>query len=214
MLRRCGYATLNRRRRVRLVALSLHSILPIIGRDRDQPFEVNLEWLVANAVCGFSVGQMFRISSIGNEDTWYPTLQKTVWILYQLHDFVKAWIPIATFISWSAIFEDIAHEAVGLCRQLLVVGSEAIKLRGNALAAQLFLIRYLLILKDLHSSTKGSAKAVEPPGVTILPCLITIEFNSKVRCVSSPMGNRALITISDERARTSRRLPSLPGQTA
>ena len=36
-----------------------------------------------------SVSQIFRVPSLGNQDTWYPTLRKTVWVLEQLHDFVK-----------------------------------------------------------------------------------------------------------------------------
>ena len=88
------------------------------------------------------------------------------------------------------IFEDIAQEAVGLCRQSLVSASEAIKLHRNALDAQLFLIRHLLILKDLVHKLdlvqKEAQKAVEPPGVTgttILAYLIAVKFNSQVRCV-------------------------------
>ena len=59
---------------------------------------------------------------------------------------------------------------MGLCRQSLVFASEAIKLHRNALDAQLFLIRHLLILKDLVHKLdlvqKEAQKAVEPSGVT------------------------------------------------
>ena len=82
-----------------------------------------------------------------------------------------------------------AQEAVGLCRQSLVVASEAINLHGNALDAQLFLIRHLSNLKDpvhrLDLVQREAQKAVEPPRVTgtaILPYLIAIGFNSEVRC--------------------------------
>ena len=36
-----------------------------------------------------SVSQIFRVPSLDKQDTWYPTLRKTVWVLEQLHDFVK-----------------------------------------------------------------------------------------------------------------------------
>ncbi|KAF8629303.1 hypothetical protein AX15_003520 [Amanita polypyramis BW_CC] len=106
-----------------------------------------------------SVSQMFQLPSIDKQDTWYPTLQKTVWVLSQLHNFVKP-----------TIFEDIAQEAVGLCRQSLVFASDAMKLRTSALDAHLFLVRHLLILKELVNkldlAQKEVEKTIEPPGVT------------------------------------------------
>jgi conserved oligomeric Golgi complex subunit 3 len=36
-----------------------------------------------------SYSQLFQQQSLAKQDTWYPTLQKTVWVLSQLHDFVK-----------------------------------------------------------------------------------------------------------------------------
>ena len=36
-----------------------------------------------------SVSQLFQLKSLDKQDTWYPTLRKTVWVLSQLHDFVK-----------------------------------------------------------------------------------------------------------------------------
>lgn len=38
-----------------------------------------------------SIHQMFTLKgpSLGKRDTWFPTLQKAVWVLEQLHDFVK-----------------------------------------------------------------------------------------------------------------------------
>lgn len=36
-----------------------------------------------------SVSQLFQLKSLDKQETWYPTLQKTVWILSQLKDFVK-----------------------------------------------------------------------------------------------------------------------------
>jgi hypothetical protein len=36
-----------------------------------------------------SVSQLFQLPSLAKQDTWYPTLRKTIWVLSQLHDFVK-----------------------------------------------------------------------------------------------------------------------------
>lgn len=38
-----------------------------------------------------SVSQLFHLKSLDRQETWYPTLRKTVWVLSQLHDFVKVW---------------------------------------------------------------------------------------------------------------------------
>ena len=68
-----------------------------------------------------SVSQMFRLSSIDKEDTWYPALQKTVWILSQLHDFVKVWnelIPIVIFRPMDFIACDIRRHSSGGRRAL------------------------------------------------------------------------------------------------
>ncbi|KAK0197162.1 Sec34-like family-domain-containing protein [Armillaria mellea] len=91
-----------------------------------------------------SISQIFKTPSLDKQDTWFPTLQKTVWVLSQLHDFVKP-----------AIFEDIAQEALSLCRQSLVSASEALKLKNpptGRLDGQLFLIRHLLIMKEITNN--------------------------------------------------------------
>ena len=85
-----------------------------------------------------SISQLFQLPSLDKQETWYPTLRKTIWVLSQLHDFVKP-----------AIFEDIAQEAVSLCRQSLLVASSQIRSSKTALDAQLFLTRHLLILKEM-----------------------------------------------------------------
>jgi hypothetical protein len=36
-----------------------------------------------------SVSQIFQLPSLDKQDTWYPTMRKMVWVLSQLHDFVK-----------------------------------------------------------------------------------------------------------------------------
>ncbi|KAJ7268694.1 Sec34-like family-domain-containing protein [Mycena haematopus] len=89
-----------------------------------------------------SFSQLFRLPTLDKQETWYPTLQKTVWVLSQLHDFVNP-----------AIFEDIAQEAVTLCRQSLILASDMIKQRvgssSSPLDGELFLVRHLLILKEI-----------------------------------------------------------------
>jgi hypothetical protein len=46
-----------------------------------------------------SVSQLFQLSSLNKKETWYPTLQKTVWVLSQLHDFVKVFFSGMTWPS-------------------------------------------------------------------------------------------------------------------
>lgn len=36
-----------------------------------------------------SFSRLFHLSALDKKETWYPTLQKTVWVLSQLHDYVK-----------------------------------------------------------------------------------------------------------------------------
>jgi hypothetical protein len=100
-----------------------------------------------------SVSQLFQLPSLDKKETWFPTLQKTVWVLSQLHDFVKP-----------AIFEDIAHEAVNLCRQSLVTSSNLVEQRSSTgvLDGQLFLVRHLLILKEVANNLDYTPKDTEP----------------------------------------------------
>ncbi|KAH7911024.1 Sec34-like family-domain-containing protein [Hygrophoropsis aurantiaca] len=101
-----------------------------------------------------STSRLFHLPSLDKQETWFPTLQKTVWVLSQLHDFVKP-----------AIFEDIAQEAVSLCRQSLVASSGAIKLRSpptSNLDGELFLVRHMLILKEVANNLDFVRKDAEP----------------------------------------------------
>ncbi|KAL0570742.1 Golgi transport complex subunit 3 [Marasmius crinis-equi] len=101
-----------------------------------------------------------------DRETWYPTLRKTVWVLEQLHEFVNP-----------AIFEDIAEEAILLCHGSLQAASDSILASvSNAassslpadlsptiqstlpLDSYLFLIRHLLILKEVPARF-----GLEPP---------------------------------------------------
>lgn len=100
-----------------------------------------------------SVSQLFQLPSLDKKETWFPTLEKTVWVLSQLHDFVKP-----------AIFEDIAHEAVSFCRQSLVTSSNLVEQRSSTgvLDGQLFLVRHLLILKEVANNLDYTPKDTEP----------------------------------------------------
>uniref|UniRef100_A0A8H7Y1U4 Conserved oligomeric Golgi complex subunit 3 n=1 Tax=Psilocybe cubensis TaxID=181762 RepID=A0A8H7Y1U4_PSICU len=105
-----------------------------------------------------STNQIFKYKDgRNNEETWYPTLRKTVWVLGQLRDFVKP-----------AIFDDIAQEALTFCRLSLIHASELIAASTTAttpspsspgasnsnrkLDGALFLVRHILILKEVYMS--------------------------------------------------------------
>ncbi|KAG0700811.1 Sec34-like family-domain-containing protein [Suillus ampliporus] len=90
-----------------------------------------------------SVSRLFQLPSLDKKETWFPTLQKTVWVLSQLHDFVKA---------------------VSLCRQSLVTSSNLVGQRSSTstLDGQLFLIRNLLILKEVANNLDYTPKDTEP----------------------------------------------------
>lgn len=38
---------------------------------------------------------LFELKSLDRQETWYPTLRKTVWVLAQLHEFVKVRRPLS-----------------------------------------------------------------------------------------------------------------------
>ncbi|EIN11167.1 Sec34-domain-containing protein [Punctularia strigosozonata HHB-11173 SS5] len=108
-----------------------------------------------------SVSELFHLPSMERRSTWYPTLERTVWVLSQLHDFVKP-----------EIFNDMAHEAISVCLQSLVVASDHIKQRNtpnSALDGALFLVRHLLILKDMTNTldlaSRASDSVTDPHGI-------------------------------------------------
>ncbi|PPQ97816.1 hypothetical protein CVT26_012916, partial [Gymnopilus dilepis] len=136
----------------------------------------------------------------GGQDTWYPTLHKTVWVLGQLKDFIQP-----------AIFEDIAQEALTYCRLSLISTSELIAARGAStnpnstaapsttqfarLDAALFLVRRLLILKEVWASLAeeeealGGARLVEKERKTGLKSPRVLEMGgSLMGGVVSPGG--------------------------
>ncbi|KAI8367627.1 Sec34-like family-domain-containing protein [Radiomyces spectabilis] len=68
---------------------------------------------------------------------WFPTLQKTLWILSKLYRCVQ-----------TRVFEDLAQEAVSLCSESLKKASETIATTKSRLDSQLFLIKHFLVLKE------------------------------------------------------------------
>ncbi|KZV93433.1 Sec34-domain-containing protein [Exidia glandulosa HHB12029] len=108
-----------------------------------------------------SIRRLFPLPVVDNSDTWYPTLRKALWVLSQLHEFAS---PV--------IFEDIAQEAVSLCRQSLATASETLAAKNpptSSFDGLLFLIRHLLLLKEtvatLEFASQGDA-AIEPVAST------------------------------------------------
>ncbi|KAJ3035937.1 Golgi transport complex subunit 3 [Rhizophlyctis rosea] len=68
---------------------------------------------------------------------WYPTVQRTLYILGKLYRCVP-----------NPIFEDLAQEAVDLCRQSLVGASDIIAGKQTKLDGQFFLLKNLLMLRE------------------------------------------------------------------
>ena len=86
-------------------------------------------------------------------------MRRTVWVLSQLRDFVKP-----------AIFEDIAQEALGVCRISLLNAADLIRTQpGKSLDGALFLVRHLLILKEIHASLESDlrSRAAEEPDTIV-----------------------------------------------
>ncbi|KAL8277753.1 hypothetical protein RQP46_009875 [Phenoliferia psychrophenolica] len=92
---------------------------------------------------GMGDGPGFRLPREEAQETWYPTLKRTVWVLSKLNTYVN-----------NAIFEDFAGEAVTLCRQSLSAAAGQISTRpeNTKIDGQLFLIRHLLLLKEMVRS--------------------------------------------------------------
>jgi hypothetical protein len=94
------------------------------------------------------------------QETWYPTLRVTLWVLSCLYTYIDA-----------AVFTDLAQEAVLTCRQSLSSASDLITTANGkdttASDAKLFLVRHLLILKEMTAGLDlGRARHREWAGVT------------------------------------------------
>ncbi|KAK4047521.1 Golgi transport complex subunit 3 [Microbotryomycetes sp. JL221] len=85
----------------------------------------------------------FRMPREEVQVTWYPTLRRTIWVLSRLNTYVN-----------SAVFEDFAGEAVTLCRKSLSTAAAQVGMRSpeSRTDGQLFLIRHLLLLKEMVRS--------------------------------------------------------------
>ncbi|KAH9444838.1 hypothetical protein Pst134EB_025097 [Puccinia striiformis f. sp. tritici] len=92
-----------------------------------------------------------RLPAEAVQETWYPTLRKTLWVLSRLHTYVN-----------DTIFEDFAGEAVGICFESIIKASNMMnsvvvsqeagmssKIQANSIDQELFVIRHLLILKEM-----------------------------------------------------------------
>ncbi|KAH8119149.1 Sec34-domain-containing protein [Phellopilus nigrolimitatus] len=98
---------------------------------------------------------LLRISSFDKRETWYATLRTAVAVLAQLHDFVQP-----------SIFDDIAQEAIDFCRLSLVSAANLITVRGSPSTetdAQLFLIKHLLVLKEMTINLNLASKDADGP---------------------------------------------------
>ncbi|KAH8930150.1 Sec34-domain-containing protein [Atractiella rhizophila] len=79
----------------------------------------------------------FELPEGDQKDSFYPTLIKTVWLLGSLESRVAG-----------TIFEDFGNEAVSCCRRSFHTAAESIG-KKSLLDSKLFLIRHLLILKEV-----------------------------------------------------------------
>ncbi|ORY51273.1 Sec34-domain-containing protein [Rhizoclosmatium globosum] len=68
---------------------------------------------------------------------WYPTLHKALYILGKLYRAVP-----------KPIFEDLAQEAIDLCRKSMIGAAEVIAAKNTRLDGQFFLIKNLLMLRE------------------------------------------------------------------
>ncbi|KDE07396.1 hypothetical protein MVLG_02263 [Microbotryum lychnidis-dioicae p1A1 Lamole] len=139
------------------------------------------------------VGGAFRVPREEVQGDWYPTLRRTVWVLSKLNTYVN-----------NAIFEDFAGEAVTLCRQSLSTAAAQIRSRPlpiksavpseeptttstnlndedpRQLDGQLFLIRHLLLLKEMIRSVDMVQIERAADFSTVTDALINLLRNTSV----------------------------------
>ncbi|WWC71562.1 uncharacterized protein I206_105520 [Kwoniella pini CBS 10737] len=73
------------------------------------------------------------------QESWYPSLRVTLWILSCLYTYID-----------TAVFEDLAQEAIPVCRKSLSSASELLSAKKDkSIDGKLFLVRHLLILKEM-----------------------------------------------------------------
>lgn len=124
----------------------------------------NLSFVREGGVPGAVGG--FRLPREEAMGSWYPTLKRAVWVLSKLNTYVNVRPPSQGFLMPSsnadstrllpqtAIFEDFAGEAVTLCRKSLSTAAVQLAARPTStkMDGQLFLIRHLLLLKEMVRS--------------------------------------------------------------
>ncbi|KAI8137696.1 Sec34-like family-domain-containing protein [Fennellomyces sp. T-0311] len=103
---------------------------------------------------------------------WFPTLQKTLWILSKLYHTVQ-----------TVVFEDLAQDAVSICNKSLKTAAEIITTNKSRLDGQLFLIKHLLVLKE----------QLAPFEANLVHSGKTLDFSHVTDTLSSFQQNRALI---------------------
>ncbi|KAF8513130.1 Sec34-like family-domain-containing protein [Hysterangium stoloniferum] len=131
------------------------------------------------------IRQLFPLPSLQKQATWYPTLRKTLWILSQLHEFIN-----------SAVFSDVSQEAIVFCRQSLKLASEELfakNLPNSYLDGQLFLIRHLLILKDMTANLEFNERGSRGRGVAGY----LDAFGSVIRGTSALLNSTGLFDFGD-----------------
>ncbi|PVF97473.1 Sec34-domain-containing protein [Serendipita vermifera] len=85
--------------------------------------------------------QSLHLPSPEVQKTWYPSVRKAIWIISLLQDLVKP-----------TIFRDLVQEATSFCCESLEAASQRIAAKQEHFASidsKLFLVRHLLVLKDL-----------------------------------------------------------------
>ncbi|KAH9168251.1 Sec34-like family-domain-containing protein [Lactarius sanguifluus] len=131
-----------------------------------------------------STSRLFEGAGLNQRETWFPTVSKTVWVLSQLHDFVQP-----------AIFNDLAQEAVSLCRASLLTAADSLGTK-SAFDGQLFLVRHLLILRDIARNVDLAQKDEPRAGGadSYSMTAITIDTLSSVLSRTSTLLPGALFT--------------------
>lgn len=76
---------------------------------------------------------------------WYPTLQRTLWLLTKIYKCVE-----------QSIFDDLSQEALSKCLVSLNQASATIKESKEVVDGHLFLIKHLLILKEQIAPFEGN----------------------------------------------------------
>ncbi|RXK41165.1 hypothetical protein M231_01569 [Tremella mesenterica] len=82
------------------------------------------------------------------QDEWYPPLRATLWVLSCLYQYVD-----------TAVFEDLAQEAITICRRSLTTASDLLSAKKDKMEdGRLFLVRHLLILKEMTAGLELSRR--------------------------------------------------------